>query len=328
MVGAGLKQGRQGGEAEMRVGIMPEVSIIVPVYNSEKYLSKCIDSIINQTFQDYELILIDDGSNDNSGSICDLYEKKDNRIKAIHQKNSGVSVARNKGISVARGRFISFIDSDDYVYPDMIGEMVHTMDNYNTEMAICGYRCVNENGDIIREVIINQKAEAIWSPEQTLIEIFALPPTINGYCWNKMFRKELISNEFENGIRIGEDLLFVVQYLNNIKSTVYISRALYSYRKYRGSATSGYSSYKYESYLDLLKVYKRVSIFEADNKHISSLIRRRYYDACLWVYNQTSNDRTIRRQIKDLLRRDIRDIILNKEVSCKLKLLCIRVAIT
>jgi len=306
---------------------VPEVSIIVPVYNSEKYLSKCINSIRNQKFQDFEILLIDDGSDDNSGKICDLFEKKDKRIKVIHQNNSGVSAARNKGISVARGRFISFIDSDDYIDPDMIGEMVHAMENNNTGMVICGFRCVNEHGDFIRKVIIHQKTDVIWSKEQTLKEIFAMPQTIYGYCCNKMFRKELVSKEFECGIRIGEDLLFVVNYLKNINLTVYIPKALYNYRKYKGSVTSGYSSYKYESYLDLLKVLKRISISGTDNKNISALIRCNYYDTCLWVYNQTKNDQAIQKQIKSFLRRDIRDIILNREVSYKLKLLCIKAAI-
>ena len=97
---------------------MPEISVIVPVYNVERYLTRCIDSILAQTYQNFELILVDDGSTDGSGTLCDSYMKKDSRIKVIHKKNGGLSDARNSGIDAAEGEFLSFIDSDDWVRPD------------------------------------------------------------------------------------------------------------------------------------------------------------------------------------------------------------------
>ncbi len=98
---------------------MPEISVIVPVYNCEKYLEKCINSILSQTFDDLELILINDGSSDNSGKICDEFKEKDSRVKIVHQKNMGVSVARNVGLDVSEGKYIGFIDGDDYIESDM-----------------------------------------------------------------------------------------------------------------------------------------------------------------------------------------------------------------
>ena len=98
---------------------MPEISVIVPVYNTEKYLDRCIRSIIDQTFSDFELILVDDGSKDNSGFICDEWEKKDSRIKVIHQKNAGAGAARNAGLAIAKGNYINFVDSDDWITPEM-----------------------------------------------------------------------------------------------------------------------------------------------------------------------------------------------------------------
>ena len=103
---------------------MPEVSVIVPVYNMEEYLPRCIESILAQTYRDFELILVDDGSSDNSGNMCDEYALKDNRIKSVHKENDGVSSARNCGLQVAEGKYILFIDSDDFVDPSYIGELL------------------------------------------------------------------------------------------------------------------------------------------------------------------------------------------------------------
>lgn len=123
---------------------MAEVSIIVPVYNVEKYLKKCIDSILNQSFKDYELILVDDGSTDSSGKICDEYEKKDDRIKVIHKKNGGLSDARNMGIDASSCNFISFIDSDDYIAEDMYEVLYNNLKKEDADISVCGYyRCLN-----------------------------------------------------------------------------------------------------------------------------------------------------------------------------------------
>jgi glycosyltransferase involved in cell wall biosynthesis len=117
----------------------PEVSIIVCIYNAEKYLSRCIDSIIAQTFTHFECILIDDGSTDNSLSICERYRQSDDRIIVIHQENSGVSAARNKGIEVARGKYIFFVDSDDYIQQNMYEKLVAAINDSDTDAVCCGY---------------------------------------------------------------------------------------------------------------------------------------------------------------------------------------------
>ena len=116
---------------------MCRISIIVPVYNVEKYLKKCVDSILGQTFTDFELLLIDDGSTDNSGSICDELAKTDNRIKVIHKENGGLSDARNIGIEVAKGDFIGFIDSDDYIDEDMYAFLYNNILKYDAELSMC-----------------------------------------------------------------------------------------------------------------------------------------------------------------------------------------------
>ena len=134
------------------------ISIIVPVYNVEKYLNRCIDSILLQTYNNIEILLIDDGSLDKSSQICDEYMKKDKRIKVIHKKNGGLSDARNAGIDIARGKYITFIDSDDSVEKDLVEYLYKLVINFNTKMSICSHRVIFDEGKRIK-VLGNGKEE-------------------------------------------------------------------------------------------------------------------------------------------------------------------------
>lgn len=124
------------------------ISIIVPIYNVEKYLPKCIESIINQTYTDLEILLIDDGSTDNSGLICDKYASIDNRIRVIHKKNGGLSDARNVGLDICKGKYISFIDSDDYIELTMYEKMIKIMINQKVDIVSCNYNHIYNNNKI------------------------------------------------------------------------------------------------------------------------------------------------------------------------------------
>ena len=117
-----------------------EISIIVPIYNVEKQLSTCIESILNQTFMNFELILVDDGSPDKCGEICDEYEKKDKRIKVIHKKNGGLSDARNAGLNIATGKYIGFVDSDDIIHPQMYEKLYNCINKYNSDIIQCKFK--------------------------------------------------------------------------------------------------------------------------------------------------------------------------------------------
>ena len=124
---------------------MPKISIIVPVYNVEEYIHRCIDSILAQTFTDFELILVNDGSHDQCGKICDEYAENDSRIKVIHKKNGGLSDARNAGLEIAQGEYIGFVDSDDYIEHDMYEKLIEACKEYNSKLAMCGrYKVLGE----------------------------------------------------------------------------------------------------------------------------------------------------------------------------------------
>lgn len=177
----------------------PKVSVIIPVYNSEKYISKCIESVLNQTFQDFEIIVINDGSKDNSQSILENYKQKySEKIVLVKQQNMGVSKTRNKAIEMARGEYIMFIDNDDYIDKDYIENFVKEIENGNYDVVLGGYKRPNEEGKIIKELKLSQEE---WSK----FMIFA--------PWARIYKKNyLIKNDIKFlPVNIGEDVYFNIQ---------------------------------------------------------------------------------------------------------------------
>lgn len=204
------------------------ISIIVPVYNVEKYLPKCIDSIISQTYSNLEIILVDDGSTDMSHQICDDYSKMDNRIKVIHKKNGGVSSARNLGLNNSTGEYIGFIDPDDYIEPNMYECLLNALKSENTEISMCGYNEI-KNDKIEKTIIYSQK---VISCEELLKDIFNT--TCMGVVWNKLFKRSLfINNETQNyfyeNLHYCEDLTMLLNIFNSKEYIAMVDKPLYNY---------------------------------------------------------------------------------------------------
>lgn len=209
----------------------PQISIIVPVYNAEKYLHQCVDSILNQSFRDFELLLIDDGSKDDSGAICDEYASKDKRVRVWHQENQGVSVARNVGLEHAQGEWIYFPDSDDIIMDDAFDTMM-SMVSEGVDYVICGYEVYDEDGNCTYAIADRQ--QRTMTQHEALMEMFA--PTdyrYQGYLWNKLFKRSIIQKNnlrFVEGIKFNEDRLFDVEYLSCINGDVaYSTSPIYQY---------------------------------------------------------------------------------------------------
>lgn len=215
------------------------VSIIVPVYNVEQYLGDCIESLINQSYPDIQIILADDGSTDSSPNICDQYSLQDTRIKVIHKENGGQSSARNAGLKLATGQFITFVDSDDWVEPQFCETLVDIIGE--EDMAICAHRQVTTRGEqTIGETsysVTNLDRDALWD------EIFG---RLNNAVWNKLYKRELLAGiEFPVNMHHGEDLLFNLEYITKCKGAAITSQSLYNYYKHSGSVTtSGFSPRK------------------------------------------------------------------------------------
>ena len=203
-----------------------KVSVIVPIYNVEKYLKCCVDSIINQTYKNLEIILVDDGSTDNSPKICDEYKNIDDRIVVIHKKNGGVSSARNDGIKKAKGIYISFVDSDDWIDENYISDLYNSSLNNNTDIVCCGYKRVYENKSEI--ININRFNEIIDNTE--LVNNILNVQTGFGFCHMKLIKKELIGNvHFSEKLVVGEDALFIIQ-ISNKATASFVNKPLYNYR--------------------------------------------------------------------------------------------------
>ena len=216
---------------------MGKVSIIVPIYNVEKYLSKCIESILSQTYKNIEIILVDDGSPDNSPQICDEYAKKDDRIIVIHKANGGVSSARNAGLDIATGKYIGFVDPDDYIMND-IGEIINILGKSNYDIAISGYNRVDEDGNILKEVKWKQ---CIINEYEIIKNIFdyrkglGIRPSV----WNKIFTKKSIGElKFREDLHISEDLEFLVRYLSTPKLGILIPDIYYNNVRRNSSVTN------------------------------------------------------------------------------------------
>lgn len=210
---------------------MNKVSIIVPIYNTEKYLKACLDSIINQTYQNLEIILIDDGSTDNSGKIIDDYAKKDKRIKAIHQKNAGQSAARNRGLKEASGEYISFIDADDKVKPAFIEKLLTQFDN-NTSLTICGihYRRLKQNSaeDVYTNKLRSKKPKE--SKKAYILYLLAIDGRLYSSV-NKLYKADLAKTlTFDETVNFAEDTRFVLNYLKKSPSEIkFVLKPLYVY---------------------------------------------------------------------------------------------------
>ena len=230
---------------------MKKVSIIVPVYNVEKYLAKCLDSLVNQTLQDVEIIVVDDGSKDNSKQIIDEFQTKyPDKIKSFVKKNGGLSDARNFGLDRANGEYIGFVDSDDYVTAGMFEEMYSLAQQYDAEMVICNLQKVDENGKILQKL-----TQVSNMPEKIdLAKNLSVFSDLGYFACNKLFKRELFENKrFKKGVHF-EDIQLVPQLLLSCKTLAQTQNYHYQYLERQDSITKTHT----EKGLDLLKAVKEV----------------------------------------------------------------------
>lgn len=231
---------------------MPEISIIVPVYKVEQWLNRCVESILNQTFVDFELLLIDDGSPDNCPQMCDEWAKKDSRIKVIHKKNGGASSARNVGLREATGYYIGFVDSDDWIEPDMYKDLHIEMRKNNADMAIC---------EMFRDkrkerAIIEDKNIQIWDKKKCLDHFFRLNGEEDTHCiWNRLIKRDLLKDfSFIEG-KMNEDVHACFMFASLSNKIVYTKSRYYHYTFNESGVTN--SKFTVQK-LDLLDVWDEV----------------------------------------------------------------------
>lgn len=284
---------------------MNKISIIIPVYQVEKYIKRCLDSILSQTYSNLEIILIDDGSRDMSGKICDEYAIKDSRIKVIHQDNAGVSAARNKGLDICTGDYITFVDSDDFLEPFMYEKMMEKVTEYNCDVVMCD--CVKDDGVAQTPYTHNIRAgfydynqlKEEYYPHLLMMENVEYPATISN--WLLLFRREIASSiRYIEGVRYSEDLLFGVQLLYNAKSFYYMKDEYYYH--YWMNNESASHTFKKDKWKDYITLYNASQNIFKDNKVI---LNQTYIMLLFFMYNY------------------INDVILFKELNTNEKLLLI-----
>lgn len=242
---------------------MPAISVIVPIYKAEATIGRCVDSLRRQTFSDIELILVDDGSPDHSGILCDEYAREDPRIRVIHQKNSGVSAARNAGLDIASGKYLMFCDSDDYVAPTWCQWMYEAMELGNVHMAVCTITTTSER----------RKAGTVQPNGQILIKPSGFLNMVScirfNELWNKIFRTDVIKKyglHFDSRISRCEDILFILEYLKytgHDDQFCYGSPSLYFYEDTAGSLSKRYARNYLQIELAVLEQFRSVlNLFE------------------------------------------------------------------
>jgi len=307
----------------------PLISVVVPVYNVEKYVEQCIRSIINQKYKNLEIIIVDDGSTDSSGRICDDLSKLDNRIKVIHKSNGGLADARNAGIDNSNGDLIGFVDSDDYIHPDFYEELYNIMEEKETDIAECQFLRVDvENIENVQSIIDdeNKKRNCQVTVEDNISALRELyGPRLQPYIqkvvvWNKLYKRALFNNvRFPVG-KLHEDEFTTYKILHNCKRIVSINKVMHGYMQTKNSIMR--KIIKQQRIEDNLMAYEEAANYfrNIDNRELEFKVLRRYLENCIElagkVFKEQSDDREQKLKFisiiyNDYYNRFIEDVVSN-----------------
>lgn len=261
------------------------ISVIVPIYNVEKYLTKCIESIINQTYKNLEIILVDDGSPDNCPTICDEYAKKDSRIKVIHKKNGGLSDARNAGLDIATGEYVMFIDSDDFIDIDMMKSMMNNMIDNNVDLVVCNIKYIYDNGEKVK---YNQE-DKILDKHEAMKE-YIKDGIVQAIACNKLYKKKLISDLRYKVGKINEDEFFTYKIVDRTDRIYYNSKPFYKYLQRNTSIMGTYSIKR----LDAVEAsYERLNFIKERYPELYVEEKKNFLNLCISNYEMILKNRNI-----------------------------------
>ena len=293
------------------------ISIIVPVYNIEDYLRRCLDSILTSTYKDYELILVDDGSTDSSGLICDEYAERDKRISVIHQKNKGLSPARNSGLKRSKGDYILMIDGDDCIHMQMIEILYKSITSGDYDFSMCLYQPINniEIIDPVRTVTIDENRLQPMSQNDCLRYLYLNRSTYDYFVvWNKLYRRELLKGIFFNH-DASQDTEFNNKVYQRVKKAVCYREQLYFYIKRSGSFQNRPISQRF--FDPILTVEDCLKVIPEDYSLYRAYCLRYLYKIIIskgFVASQTSLYPNVERLIKSVRERTIREFKRNKNI--------------
>lgn len=309
----------------------PKISIIVPVYKVEPYINKCIDSILNQTFTDFELILVDDGSPDNCGNICDEYALKDKRVVVIHQENGGLSSARNKGIDVSKGEYIGFVDGDDIISENMY-EVLYNICIVNcADISSCSYKKFEHDYEVLNsKKIETEKIEVKTYIKNNIIEAYYRGELNSVSSCNKLYKKIIFNDILFPVGRIYEDVSTTYKLFLTINKLVETNEKLYFYRFRQGSITN--SSFN-DKRFDIIPLYnEQYKIMSEVYPNICNQIKYEYYHNIRCIFVDIINDYGLKnknyylKKTSKLIRRELKSILKNKLITKKYKIIAILMA--
>lgn len=302
---------------------MLELSIIVPIYNCDKYLEECIESIINQTFKNFELILVDDGSTDNSGSICDFYKDKDKRVRVIHKKNGGVSSSRNVGINLAIGKYVGFVDSDDIINRNMYKIMLEAINKEDADICQCKYEYFwNEDIDL------NEEKEnynyTVLSNIEAIDNNFKYDDNQNTaitVLWNKIYKRDLFENlMFPNG-RIHEDEYITYKIIYKARKMIFLDEKVYFYRQHPESIV--HQKFSIKNFNVLIALKERIYFLDLNGEEELKKKAICSYENELSKFHRLcrdfQNSSIIRKKIRIEHRKYCFKVLFNKYASNKLR---------
>lgn len=215
------------------------ISVIIPVFNVELFLQSCLESVKAQTLKDFEAILVDDGSSDSSGAICDAYARADNRFRVVHQPNQGVSAARNRGLDLAKGDYVYFVDADDEMRPEALEHLYHAITQGEYDIAASGYSLVR-NGEETDQCMTAGSPPMIFSGDEVLYKLLVDCSFVCYTCWNKLITRKLIANLRFTDIK-QEDFLFCGQLSLRLGAVIYLNESLYRYYDRPSSLSKDFS---------------------------------------------------------------------------------------
>ena len=254
----------------------PLISVIVPVYNVEPYLNRCVESIVNQTYQNLQIILVDDGSPDNCPAMCDVWVEKDSRIQVIHKQNGGLSDARNAGLAVVEGDYVSFIDSDDWLDLRFFEILYYTANENDCEVAECGY--VLTTGEKYDNNRVS--AASVYTSEEAM-ELHLRDSLFRQVVWNKLYRRDVVTVYFEKG-KYHEDVFWTYQIIANCQKLAHVDVILYYYFQREGSIMGQDYSLKR---LDAVEAFARRCKFVMERfPKLTGLVKQKMVSNCMYHY--------------------------------------------
>lgn len=266
------------------------VTIIIPVYNVSEYLENCVSSILRQTYENIEIILVDDGSPDNSGEICDKLAEKDPRIVVIHKENGGVSSARNAALDIMKGEYVTFVDGDDYVADDFIECMYSAIVRYNADIATCGHYRVEFNGSIksVYELSDDPDFVVCKSGIESLTDMF-YGKTCSASSGSKLYNRKFFEKLRFPGYVMGEDTYVVYHAFSEAQSIAHTNKPLYYYVQHSSSVTN--SKTNYIKFYDYVRLYDHILEVDKnlDNKTYFASLANRLIENNFWVYMKLRN---------------------------------------